>query len=157
MSVCAYQSKVRPARVESTQLRSCSPGWLGRAVLRWKIFGGEFEQQVVEAVHAGLDARADVVGARGHLVFEGKYVCACNVFDVDVVAGLFSASVYRRGSASCQVVAEDRHDPCFSVRVLPWPVDVGVAERDVGQAERDVVVVHVALARELGDPVGETG
>ena len=61
----------------------------GRPVQRWNVFGGDLAQQVVEAVHAGLNAGADVVGTRGHFVFEGQYVCACNVFDVDVVAGLF--------------------------------------------------------------------
>src|SRR5215208_7111288 len=103
---------------------------LGRSVLRWKVFGG---------------------------VFEGQYVCAGNVFDIDVVAGLFPAAVYRRGLTTGQVAAEDRHDPCFSVWVLPGPVDVGVAECDVWQAELDVVVVQVSLARELGDTVGGDG
>src|SRR5918997_1257995 len=84
-------------------------------------------------------------------------VCVSNVFDVDVVAGLFPAAVYRRGLTTGQIAAEDRHDPRFSVGVLPGPVDVGVAERDVGQAELDLVVVQVALARELGDPVGGDG
>src|SRR5215210_2418155 len=130
---------------------------LGRAVVGWKIFARDTQQQIVEAVHAGLDARADVVGARGYFVLEGEHVGAGYVFDIDVVAGLLPVAVYRGGFAPGEVAAEDRHDPGFPVRVLPGPVDVGVAERGVGQAELDVVVVHIAFAREFGDTVRRDG
>src|SRR5215210_3380198 len=130
---------------------------LGRAVVGCKIFARDTQQQIVEAVHAGLDARADVVGARGYFVLEGEHVGAGYVSDVDIVAGLVPAAIYRGGFAPGEVTAEDRHDPGFPVRVLPGPVDVGVAERDVGHSEVDVVVVHVAFARELGDPVRRNG
>src|SRR5215210_162388 len=127
---------------------------LGRAVLRRQVPAGDLSQQLVEFVHAGLDARAHIVGTVRSLALEGEDSGAGDIPDVDVVPGLLTGAVDTGGPVRGQVPGEYGHYPGLPVRVLARTVDVGVAQRRVGDAVLDAVVVQVALPGQLRDPVG---
>src|ERR671916_227069 len=124
-----------------------------RAVLRREVLAGDFRQQLLKLIHAGLDAGTNVVRAGRDLALQGEDVGARHISDVDVVAGLLTTAVYRGGPAPGQVSTEDGHHPSLTVWVLPRPVDVGVAQSHVRDAVLQVVEIEVTLPGELRDPV----
>src|SRR5918997_6898861 len=76
-----------------------------------------------------------------------------HISDVHVVAALLPGAVYRRGFSRRHVAAEDGHHPSLTVRVLPRPVDVGVAQSHVRNAVLQVIEIEVTLPGELRDSV----
>src|SRR5204862_1667417 len=76
-----------------------------------------------------------------------------DVADEDVVARLPPVAVDTRRLSVAQRVHEDRDDAGLAVRVLPRPVDVPVAQRDVRAAVEAVVCGDVLLRAELRDAV----
>src|SRR5262249_56093303 len=70
-----------------------------------------------------------------------------DVADEDVVARLRPVAVDPRRLRVPEGIHEDRHDAGLAVRVLPRPIHVAVAERDVRAAVEAVVRPRVLLRR----------
>ena len=107
---------------------------------------------LVELDHRGLAPGADVEDAA---VLPGRgQRRARHVAGVDVVARLAAVAEDARRPALGQRAEEDRDHAGLAVRVLPRPVDVAVAQRDVPRPVEPVVRRQVLLAGELRDAVG---
>src|SRR4029079_15960709 len=80
---------------------------------------------------------------------ERGHGCAGNIFDVDVVAALRTVAE----DPACRPVAKppekDRHDACFPMRILVWPVDVAEPQRDVRRVVEAPECAEISLARKL--------
>src|SRR5688500_15568118 len=49
-----------------------------------------------------------------------------------------------------QLARKDRDYPSFAMRILPWPVNIGVTQRGVFHAVHHVVVIEIILSGEFG-------
>src|SRR5262249_1171617 len=106
-----------------------------------------------QLIHVGLAPGADV-HRPGGVALERPQAHAGHVADVDVVAGLLAVAVHGHGLAAQHPAAEDRHHAGLAMRVLPWTVDVGIAEGDEGHAVLGLVEVTVELARAFAHAIG---
>ena len=121
-------------------------------MLRLQLDAGHAPAGLVQLDHRGLAPGADVEHAA---VLPGRgQRRARHVADVDVVARLPAVAEDARRPAFGQRAEEDRDHARLAVRVLPRPVDVAVAQRDVARPVEPVVRREVLLAGELRDAVG---
>ena len=88
---------------------------------------GQPLQHLEDGVDLGLDAGAHVEGADG-LRVEGAGVRLGHVADVHEIARLLAVAVDAGLLPAQQPPREDRDHAGFTVRVLSWPVDIGVAQ-----------------------------
>ena len=105
---------------------------------------------------ADLDASSQIVDAADRAV-KGEHVRLDDIAHVAVVAGLAAVAEDDRLLPGQQLQGEDGHHAGFAVRVLPGPVDVGIAEHGVFEAVVRLVGEQVVLHRVLADAVGRDG
>ncbi len=110
----------------------------------------------------GFDAGADIQDGVGDQALHGSQVGFDDVGDIDVVAhaaGIAGGSAGKHADGFCgqHAVAEDRNDSGFTVGVLSWSVDVGVAEDGGVQAMLAAKGLEVFFDGKFAAGVGALG
>src|SRR5438477_2311337 len=125
-----------------------------RSVLGLELVIGEDRELPVEVVDADVYAAADVIRP-ARTVFEHRQVRGRRVAHVQHVARLITVAIDGDALARKHAACEDRDDaPLFAHEILPWPVDVRVAQdgelESKGSIEGAEVLLEAALARAIG-------
>src|SRR6266511_1815033 len=120
---------------------------------------GDLREHPEQAVHAGLEACADV-HQPARAPFGGEGECMHHVVDEHVVTGLVAVAVDRGGLPHQHLRGEDGHHPGLSVGVLTGPVHVPQDYLRFYQRYRGLDYTALALGNVYGprqDPHGEAG
>src|ERR1700688_4005527 len=127
-----------------------------RQVLDRCFEAGDFDERVIDLVHAGFLVRSDAVTFAGPFV-ERQNVESRDVAGVDVIARLLAVPENLYVLFREKAPDEDRDNPRFARRVLAGPVDVAVTQRREIQPVLRFVKAQVLFADHLRDRVRRLG
>src|ERR1051326_2609673 len=95
--------------------------------------------ELIQLIDRDLSAGPEIIRPAGALRKSGD-IGADEIANIHIVASLSAIAIDQALFAREQALGEDGDHACFSVRVLPWAIDIGVTEHDVGKLELLMVI-----------------